>query len=140
MLDVRYQQVLAALARARAYPHPAPTIEHLHTHISDVFLAGDYAYKLKKPIDLGFLDFTTLAKRQQACTDEVRLNRRLAPQIYLGVIAVCERGGEYRLARDCGADTVADYAVQMVRLPDSAGCSDVVSGYETLFPGAVGRP
>lgn len=119
MLDARYQQVLAALARAQAYPHPAATITHLQTHISDVFLAGDYAYKLKKPVDLGFLDFTTLAKRQQACADEVRLNRHLAPQIYLGVMAVCEHDGEYRIATDCGAGIVADYAVQMVRLPQT---------------------
>ncbi len=119
MLDARYQQVLAALARPQAYPHVAPTIEHLQTHISDVFLAGDYAYKLKKPVDLGFLDFTTLDKRRQACDDEVRLNRRLAPQIYLGVMAVCEHGGQYRLAPECGTDTLADYSVQMVRLPQA---------------------
>lgn len=126
MLDARYQQVLAALARPQAYPHAAPAIEHLQTHISDVFLAGDYAYKLKKPVDLGFLDFTTLEKRRQACLDEVRLNRRLAPQIYLGVTAVCEHGGRYHLAADCGADTVTDYAVQMMRLPQ-AGLLDRVA-------------
>jgi hypothetical protein len=126
MLDARYQQVLAALARPQAYPHPAASIEHLQTHISDVFLAGDYAYKLKKPIDLGFLDFTTLERRRQACDDEVRLNRRLAPQIYLGVMAVCEHDGQYRLAADCGAQAVADYAVQMVQLPQ-AGLLDRVA-------------
>ncbi len=127
MLDARYQHVLAALARPQAYPHAAPTPEHLQTHISDVFLAGDYAYKIKKPVDLGFLDFTTLEKRHQACLDEVRLNRRLAPQIYLGVMAVCEHGGQYRLAANCGADAVADYVVQMMRLPQT-GLLDRVAG------------
>ncbi|MCH8333887.1 hypothetical protein IIC65_08135 [Candidatus Sumerlaeota bacterium] len=62
------------------------------THISAVFLAGPYAYKIKKPLDLGFLDFTTLERRRHFCSEEVRLNRRLEPGVYLGTVPVSIRG------------------------------------------------
>jgi len=111
-------RLLAALAEPAAYPHPAALIEHLQTHISDVFLAGEYAYKLKKPLDFGFLDFTTLEKRRRACLDEVRLNARLAPQIYLGVVPVCASGEGYRFAdAACPHGEPVEYAVRMRRLP-----------------------
>ncbi len=112
-------RLVAALTDPAAYPHPTGKIEHLETHISDVFLAGDYAYKLKKPLDFGFLDFTTLEKRRHACHDEVRLNARLAPQIYLGVVPVCASGQGYRIAAaDCKpGEQPAEYAVRMRRLP-----------------------
>jgi aminoglycoside phosphotransferase family enzyme len=58
----------------------------IETHISWVFLVGSHVYKIKKPVDLGFLDFTTLARRRAACEEEVRLNRRLAPDVYDGVM------------------------------------------------------
>ena len=70
---------------------------HLETHISHIFLAGDYAYKLKKPVDFGFLDFTTPEKRRAACAEEVRLNARLAPDIYLDVVPVCRSETGYRV-------------------------------------------
>ncbi len=111
--------LLAALRDARVYPHPAGPIEHYETHISHVFLAGDYAYKLKKPVDFGFLDFTTLAKRRHACAEEVRLNARLAPDYYLGVASICD--GERGLAvhpDGCSAgETEIEVAVRMRRLP-----------------------
>ena len=87
----------AALQQAAAYAHPCREIVHLETHISHVFLAGDFAYKLKKPVDFGFLDFTTLEKRRAACAEEVRLNARLAPDIYLGVVPVCLGDTGYRV-------------------------------------------
>jgi aminoglycoside phosphotransferase family enzyme/predicted kinase len=110
---------LASLREPRAYPHPATEVQHLETHISHVLLAGDYAYKLKKPVDLGFLDFTTLEKRLAACQEELRLNRRLAPEVYLGVSTVCAADGRLRLRDDgCEAgEQAVDYAVRMVRLP-----------------------
>ena len=115
-----YQEMIHALLDPAVYPHATGKVGHLHTHISDVFLAGNFAYKVKKPVDLGFLDFTTLARRSQACRDEVRLNARLAPQIYLGVAAICFQDGRYRIVVD--ADSVAhteivDYAVRMQRMP-----------------------
>lgn len=111
--------MLAALERPDTYPHPVTRIEHLQTHISHVFLAGDYAYKLKKPVNLGFLDFTTLTKRAQACADELRLNARLAPDIYLDVVNICLANGSYRVAgAGCVAgETLVDYAVRMRRMP-----------------------
>ncbi len=116
--DPKRECLIAALSEPAAYPHPVGQIEHLQTHISDVFLAGDYAYKLKKPLDFGFLDFTTLEKRGRACQDEVRLNVRLAPQVYLGVATVCADKGKYRLAdAACQHGELVDYAVRMRRLP-----------------------
>src|SRR5471030_3037428 len=85
--------LIQALSEPSAYPHPVGgAFEVRHTHISVVFLAGNYAYKIKKPVELGFLDFSTLAKRRHFCNEEVRLNRRLAPSVYLGVVPVARNG------------------------------------------------
>src|SRR5271167_962407 len=80
--------LIEALSDAAAFPHDVEHVEVRHTHISVVFLAGSYVYKVKKPINLGFLDFSTLDKRRHFCGEEVRLNRRLAPQVYLGVVPI----------------------------------------------------
>ncbi len=93
-------RLVEALSRPEAYPHPASDIVVHHTHISVVFLAGPYAYKIKKPLDLGFLDFTTLEKRRRFCLEEVRLNARLAPGAYLGVVPVVARDGEVRIGSE----------------------------------------
>ena len=85
-----YQAVLDLFAKPSLYPHPADDVSHLETHISHVFLAGDYAYKIKKPVDFGFLDFGSLESRIHFCKEELRLNRRLAPEIYLEVMALAE--------------------------------------------------
>jgi len=97
-----------------------------------VFLAGDFAYKIKKPVDLGFLDFTTLERRRIDCEDEVRLNRRLAPSVYLGVVPIVRRDGGVRVGGgEPGVEAPApevpeapgeilEYAVRMERLPDGA--------------------
>jgi len=113
-----YDRVRAALKKPETYPHSAESIRHLETHISDVYLAGEFAYKLKKPVNLGFVDFTTLALRQAACAEELRLNRRLAPDIYLGVSTLCASNGALRL-RDTGCaagETAVDYLVRMRRM------------------------
>lgn len=113
------QELLAALQRPEAYPHPATAMEHIETHISHVFLAGNYAYKLKKPVDFGFLDFTSHEKRRAACTEELRLNRRLAPDVYLAIVAVCRGADGVRLATEgCKInEREIEVAVQMRRLP-----------------------
>ena len=80
--------LIEALADPSAYHHSVERVEVRHTHISVVFLAGPFAYKVKKPINLGFLDFTTVERRRHFCEEEVRLNRRLAPQVYLGIVPV----------------------------------------------------
>lgn len=111
--------LLAALAAPAAYPHPVDRIDHFHTHISEVFVAGDRAYKLKRPLDLGFTDFSTLDKRRRACLDEVRLNRRLAPDIYLGVVPICADGDRYRIVPEgCPNGAPVEYAVAMRRMPE----------------------
>jgi hypothetical protein len=92
----------------------------VETHISLVFFAGERVYKVKKPVDLGFLDYTALAARKHYCEEEVRLNRRLAPGVYLGVVPIV-RSPEGLLvgpeAAPAGAETV-EWAVEMVRLPE----------------------
>ena len=108
-------ELIAGLSRPGAYPHPADPVEVVQTHISVVFLAGERAYKIKKPVDLGFLDFTTLEKRRADCVAEVRLNRRLAPAVYLGVEPVIRAGeGGLRLG---GEGEPVEWAVAMERLP-----------------------
>lgn len=102
------------------YPHPVAAVEVRETHISKVFLAGGVVYKIKKPLDLGFLDFTTLEKRHHFCRQEVELNRRLAPDVYLDVVPISLENGTYRLE---GPGTVVEYAVKMRRLPDNCAMS-----------------
>jgi len=109
--------LFTALLRPECYPHPVREVRVLETHISWVLLTGDYAYKIKKPVNLGFLDFTTLAARRYYCEEEVRLNRRLAPGIYLDVVAI--RGTEQE-PRVGGEGPVLDYAVKMREFPQEA--------------------
>ena len=96
------------------YPHRPDSVELIQTHISWVFLAGEYVYKVKKPVNLGFLDFRTLARRRHFCREEVRLNQRLAPNAYLDVVSVTRAGGAYRLG---GEGRTHEVAVWMRRLP-----------------------
>jgi aminoglycoside phosphotransferase family enzyme/predicted kinase len=104
-----------ALRRKAAYPRPPREIRLIQTHISYVFLVDDEVYKLKKPVNLGFVDFTTLEKRLKDCRDEVRLNQRGCPGgVYLGVVAITRVGATYRIGGD---GEVVDYAVHMKRLP-----------------------
>jgi aminoglycoside phosphotransferase family enzyme len=74
-------RLIAALRAPGCYPHAVREVELLQTHISCVLLAGDYAYKIKKPVNLGFLDFSTLEARRHYCEEELRLNRRTAPAL-----------------------------------------------------------
>ena len=101
-----------SLMTPAAYPHPVREIRHLATHISDVFLTGPFAYKIKKPVDLKFLDFSTLEKRRYFCEREVSLNRRLAPEIYLGVVPITQEGEIFRIE---GKGETVEYAVKMVQ-------------------------
>lgn len=97
------------------YPHRPERVEFRETHISRLYLAGPLVYKIKKPVDFGFLDFSTLERRAHFCREEVRLNARFAPGTYLGV-ATIHRGsnGRFNLA---GQGEVVEYAVVMARLP-----------------------
>jgi aminoglycoside phosphotransferase family enzyme/predicted kinase len=106
---------IKSLLKPDAYPDPADGVRLVQTHISWIFLAGKFAYKIKKPVNFGFLDFSTLDRRKFYCDEEVRLNRRLCPEIYLGVTQVREAEGG---ASFHGDGRVIDHAVKMVRLPE----------------------
>src|SRR5262249_3104344 len=110
-------RMIETLSRPSAYPEPPGEVQVRQTHISVVFLAGRYAYKIKKPVALGFLDFSTLEARRHFCTEEVRLNRRLAPAVYRGVVAVTRHGDGLRFG---GEGEALEWAVQMERLPEEA--------------------
>jgi len=102
-------------AETLVFPHPAGDLKFAQTHISLVFLAGDFAYKIKKPVRFLFVDYSTLEKRRKFCEKEVELNRRLAPDVYLGVVPVTVRDGALCLE---GEGEPVEYAVKMRRLPD----------------------
>lgn len=113
------QAVLRGLMRPQSYPHAVGVIERIETHISTVLLTGRYAYKIKKPLSLGFLDFSTLAARRHFCEEELRLNRRLAPDLYLDVVAICgSPDAPYLASRD--AEGAIEYAVKMRQFPQRA--------------------
>ncbi len=105
------------LANPACYDHAVQKPELIETHISWVLLTGTFAYKIKKPVNPGFLDFSTLALRQQDCMDELRLNQRLAAEYYLGVVAIT---GSTDAPRINGAGEVLEYAVKMRQFPHHA--------------------
>ena len=117
---VSADEVCAALATPDFYPGQPDRVEVRETHISWVFLAGDRAYKLKKPLVLPFLDYGTPQRRRKMCREEVRLNRRLAPDVYLGVCSVAASDGGLELAAEDDPRAV-DYLVEMRRYDE--GCT-----------------
>jgi uncharacterized protein len=104
-----HPELVRALLDPRAYPC-GRQVEHIETHISHVFLTGEFAYKIKKPLDLGFLDFSTLDKRRQFCDEELRINRRLAPDLYLAVVPIA---GSLEAPIMEGSGTPIEYALKM---------------------------
>ncbi len=116
--------LIAALHEPHRYDHPVERVTLVETHISWVLLTGRYAYKIKKPVDLGFLDFSTLDKRRHFCEEELRLNRRLAPEIYLAVVPITGKPEDPRLG---GPDTPIEYAVQMREFPQEAQLDRVLA-------------
>ncbi len=107
--------MLAALQNPLIYPENPQRVTLIQTHISAVFLTGEHAYKIKKPVNFGFLDFTTLEKRKYYCRREIVLNRRLSPEIYLGLVEIRLSGSQISLGE--GAGEVVEYAVLMKQLP-----------------------
>ncbi len=97
------------------YPHPVTEpIQLIQTHVSYVFLTGDYAYKVKKPVNFGFLDFSTLERRQHFCLEELRMNQPIAPEIYLEVLPIAQADSKFVLG---GADQAVEYALKMCQFP-----------------------
>lgn len=113
------EPLIQALQDPRCYSHPVTDVQVLETHISWVLLAGDYAYKIKKPLNLGFLDFSSLEKRRHYCEEELRLNRRLAPALYLDVTAITGSVDQPQLSAQDSAGAF-EYAVRMRRFPQEA--------------------
>lgn len=109
--------LVKALLSPDAYPDERPpTVEMCETHISRVFLTEKYAYKLKKPVHNDFVDYSTLEKRQRFCFEELRLDGRYAPDLYLGVVPVTTHGRSFQVG---GSGRVVDYAVKMWRFPNN---------------------
>lgn len=117
--------LIQGLMTPAAYDHAISSPQMLETHISWVILTGDYAYKVKKPVDFGFVDFTTLARRKHFCEEEVRLNRRLAPDLYVDVVPVL---GTPESPRLYGTGEPIEYAVRMRQFPQ-----------DDLLPAALAR-
>jgi len=117
----RLPSIIKSLLSPQAYPHKTQHIELVQTQMSFVFLTGDYVYKLKKPVNLGYLDYTTLDKRHFFCRQELTLNRRLCPDVYLDVVPITTslRGAKQRsnLLRIEGEGKAIEYAVKMKQLP-----------------------
>jgi hypothetical protein len=125
--------LIAALLEPAAYPEPTSTVELIQTHISWVFLTDRYAYKVKKPVDLGFLNFTTLWRRHYYLKQELTLNRRLCPEIYLAVLPIGARGAGVKVG---GAGRPLEYILRMVRLPQDR-MMDEVADREGLSQGIM---
>jgi len=120
-------RLVAALANPARFGPACTSVTVLETHISYVLLTGKHAYKLKKAVDLGFLDFTTLASRRFFCEQELRLNRRLAPELYLDVVAITGTIDEPVID---GKGPVLEYAVKMREFPQDALASRVLDRNE----------
>ncbi|MGB8854165.1 MAG: AAA family ATPase [Pirellulales bacterium] len=104
------------LLEPAAYPHPTDGIRLVETHISWVFLTGPFAYKVKKPVDFGFLDFTTLERRRGFCEAEVQISGRFAPEIYLGAVPITGSADEPRVE---GGGPPIEWAVKLVQFDEA---------------------
>jgi len=122
-----HSPLIQALLDPSRYPHPVDSVSLLETHISWVLLAGEYAYKIKKPVNFGFLDFSDLQLRGHFCMEEVRLNRRTAPDLYLDVVDLT--GTEER-PEFGGAGPVIEYAVRMQRFDPEQGFDRLLARHE----------
>ncbi len=116
--------LIQSLLKLDAYPHPVSAIELIETHISWVILTGQYAYKIKKPVQFDFLDFSTLEKRSFYCEEELRLNRRFATNLYLQVVPIT---GTVKNAQINGDGEIIDYALQMQQFTASQVLSEMVN-------------
>lgn len=144
-----YPPLIHALCHADVYPHPVASIRVIETHISWVLLTGQYAYKIKKPVNFGFLDFSTLEKRHFYCLEELRLNRRLSSALYLDVLPITGTPDKPTFG---GAGQAFEYAVKMRQFPADqllgelaangqldAACCDQIADKLADFHGLIAR-
>ncbi|MBD2362326.1 AAA family ATPase [Anabaena minutissima FACHB-250] len=115
MSEITLPALIQQMLQPGFYPHPVQEpIQLIQTHVSYVLLTGDYAYKLKKPVNFGFLDFSTLENREHFCQEELRLNKRGAAELYLEVLPITLEGEQYVLG---GTGNPVEYAVKMRQFP-----------------------
>lgn len=122
--DSKLPHYIQQLLEPGMYSHPVDRVELVQTHISFVILAGAYVYKWKKPVNFGFVDFSSLAKRKYFCEREVLLNRRLCPEIYLGTVCLNDDGHNLRLQ---GSGKIIEYGVKMARMPEEGMLGRVIA-------------
>lgn len=125
------ESALQALLRPETYGKDVKTVRLIQTHTSWVFLTGRFAYKIKKPVFFGFLDYTTLEARKFFCEEELRLNRRLSPELYFDVIPITEEQGKISLNRK---GKVIDYAVKMKELPQESLMTELLKQNKISYP------
>ena len=134
MTDQYQAEFLSALQNPAIYDHPVSGFELIETHISWIVLTGSFAYKIKKPVNLGFVDFSTLEKRHYYCQEELRLNRRLAPRLYLDVVGFSGTPGQPVL----NDKAPFEYAVKMVQFPSEARLDRVLE-HQQLLPSHIDK-
>jgi uncharacterized protein len=127
--------LIQALLDPKAYPEPPSRVTLAQTQISYVLIAGEYVYKIKKPVDMGFLDYTSLERRLYYCRREVELNRRLCPDTYLGVVPISFENGRVEIG---GKGEANEYAVKMRRLPQDR-MMDALLPQNKVTPEMVGQ-
>lgn len=115
-------KLIEGLQSAQCYPHKTGKIKVIETHISWVLLTGEYAYKIKKSVNFGFLDFSSLEKRKFYCDEELRLNKRFSSLVYLDVVPITENGNLFSIS---GAGKILEYAVLMRQFPGERLLSDL---------------
>ena len=125
-----------ALQQPECYPDAPASVSHLETHISHLFFTDQHVYKIKKPVDLGFLNFTTLDRRRFYCEEEIRLNRRFCPDIYLRITEIRHDAGRIRID---GEGAIIDYAVVMKRLPAKKMLDHLLDNDDPGLPKAMSR-
>ncbi|PMB38979.1 adenylyl-sulfate kinase [Fischerella thermalis CCMEE 5319] len=122
MTEVLIPPLIQQMLQPGFYPHQVQEpVKLIQTHVSYVLLTGDFVYKLKKPVNFGFLDYSTLEKRRHFCEEELRLNQRGAPELYLEVLPVALVGEQYQL----GGTPVVEYALKMRQFPQEALLSEM---------------
>lgn len=118
MVDTSLPPLIQQMLQPTFYPHPTEVpLRLIQTHVSYVVLTGEYAYKVKKAVDFGFLNYSTLEKRHHFCQEELRLNQRAAAPVYVEVLPIAQRGDGYQLGSESG---IVEYTVKMRQFPQSA--------------------
>lgn len=129
-MSIEETALCTALCDISAYPHAAAAIEVVETHISRIYLAGDYAYKVRKPVKFDYVDFSTLDLRLHDCEREIQLNRRYAPDLYLDVVPIVLTAPNTVQVEGCGKPI--EYAVKMRRFPPGSLFREMISDNRLL--------